>query len=182
MLCLAGPTGLEPATSGKAEPSWVCGKPGNYTLEPPIVHAAHCVCDRCPAYRQKLAAKRGVSDEDVLNEGIKAEGPLAEELVEYLLFIRPPNPGNAPIHFNPETRSPYVDIRKQWERLMTIASRMLGYELEGKRRTFFNFRHTGASHIAQRGKTPAHLLAVVQMMGDTSVATVNRHYFKIEPT
>lgn len=64
---------------------------------------------------------------------------------------------------------------------MTIASRMLGYELEGKRRTFFNFRHTGASHIAQRGKTPAHLLAVVQMMGDTSVATVNRHYFKIEP-
>ena len=39
----------------------------------------------------------------------------------------------------------------------------------------------GASHIAQRGKTPAHLLAVVQMMGDTSVATVNRHYFKMEP-
>jgi len=26
-----------------------------------------------------------------------------------------------------------------------------------------------------------HLLAVVQMMGDTSVATVNRHYFKMEP-
>jgi hypothetical protein len=73
-----------------------------------------------------------------------------------------------------------VDIRKQWERLMVIASRMLRYDLEDKRRTFFNFRHTGASHIAQRGKTPAHLLAVVQMMGDTSVATVNRHYFKME--
>jgi integrase len=58
---------------------------------------------------------------------------------------------------------------------------MLGYDLEEKKRTFFNFRHTGASHIAQRGKTPAHLLAVVQMMGDTSVATVNRHYFKMEP-
>jgi len=49
-----------------------------------------------------------------------------------------------------------VDTRKQWERLMEIASRMLG-------------------------KTPAHLLAVVKMMGDTSVATVNRHYFNIEP-
>lgn len=75
----------------------------------------------------------------------------------------------------------YVDIRKRWERLMEIASRMLGRELEGKKRTFFNFRHTGASHIAQRGKTPAHLLAVVKMMGDTSVQTVNRHYFDIEP-
>ena len=116
-----------------------------------------------------------------VNKGIKAEGPLAEELVEYLLSIRPPNPGNAPIHFNPETGNPYVDIRKQWERLMTIASRMLRCDLEGKKRTFFNFRHTGASHIAQRGKTPAHLLAVVKMMGDTSVATVNRHYFNIEP-
>jgi integrase len=116
-----------------------------------------------------------------VNKGIKAEGPLAEELVDYLLRIRPTNPGNTPIHFNPETGKPYVDIRKQWERLMTIAGRMLGYDLEEKKRTFFNFRHTGASHIAQRGKTPAHLLAVVQMMGDTSVATVNRHYFKMEP-
>ncbi len=57
---------------------------------------------------------------------------------------------------------------------------MLGYDLEGKKGQFFNFRHTGASHIAQRGKTPAHLLAVVKMMGDTSVATVNKHYFNIE--
>lgn len=57
---------------------------------------------------------------------------------------------------------------------------MLGYDLEGKKRMFFNFRHAGASHIAQRGKTPAHF-AVVLMMGDTSVATVNRHYFKMEP-
>ena len=64
---------------------------------------------------------------------------------------------------------------------MEIASRMLGRELADKKRTFFNFRHTGASHIAQRGKTPAHLLAVVKMIGDTSVATVNRHYFNIEP-
>jgi hypothetical protein len=27
----------------------------------------------------------------------------------------------------------------------------------------------GASYIALRGKTPAHMLAVVKMMGDTSV-------------
>jgi hypothetical protein len=35
---------------------------------------------------------------------------------------------------------------------MEIASRMLGRELEVKKRTFFNFRHTGASHIAQRAE------------------------------
>jgi integrase len=116
-----------------------------------------------------------------VNKGIKAEGPLAKELVEYLLSIRPPDPGNAPIHFNPETRSPYVDIRKQWGRRMTIASRVLGYELEGKRRTFFNFRHTGTS-ISRSAATPAHLLAVVQMMGDTSVATVNRITSRSSPT
>jgi hypothetical protein len=48
-----------------------------------------------------------------VNEGIKADGPRAEDLVEYLLSIRPPDPGNAPIRFNRETRSPYVDIRIQ---------------------------------------------------------------------
>jgi hypothetical protein len=30
---------------------------------------------------------------------------------------------------------------------------------------FLNFRHTGASRIAQRGRDPRHLLAVVKMMG-----------------
>ncbi len=43
-----------------------------------------------------------------------------------------------------------------------------------------NFRHTGASHIGQRGRDPRPLLAVVKMMGDTSVATVNRHYFNLD--
>ena len=114
-----------------------------------------------------------------VNKGIKARGPLAAELVDYLAAIRPPN-ASGPIHFNPSTGEPYVDIRKQWNRLLEIAGRMLGYDLEGKKGEFFNFRHTGASHIAQRGKTPAHLLAVVKMMGDTSVETVNKHYFNIE--
>ena len=114
-----------------------------------------------------------------VNKGIKARGPIARELVEYLLSIRPAN-ASGPIHPNPETGRPYVDIRKQWKRLLAIAADILGYELTGKKAKFLNFRHTGASHIAQRGRDPRHLLAVVKMMGDTSVATVNRHYFNLE--
>lgn len=34
--------------------------------------------------------------------------------------------------------------------------------------------------LAQRGRAARHLLAVVKMMGDTSVATVNPHYFNLE--
>jgi len=36
-----------------------------------------------------------------VNNGVDAQGPLANELVEYLLAIRPPNPGRMPIPFNP---------------------------------------------------------------------------------
>ena len=114
-----------------------------------------------------------------VNKGIKARGALAAELVDYLASIRPQK-ASGPIHANPETGSPYVDIRKQWNRLIEIASRMLGHELTGKKADFFNFRHTGASDIAQRGRDPKHLLVVVKMMGDTSVETVNRHYFNLE--
>jgi hypothetical protein len=39
------------------------------------------------------------------------------------------------------------------------------YELAGKKAKFLNFRHTGASNIAQRGRDPRHLLAVGKMMG-----------------
>ena len=99
--------------------------------------------------------------------------------MEYLLSIRPAN-ASGPIHANPETGRPYVDIRKQWKRLLAIAGEMLGYELTGKKAKFLNFRPTGASHIAQRARTARNLLAVVKMMGDTSVATVNRHYFNLE--
>jgi hypothetical protein len=58
--------------------------------------------------------------------------------------------GNGPIRFNPETGLPYVDIRKQLERLMVIASRMVRYDIEDKKRTFFHFRHTRISHRAAR--------------------------------
>ena len=114
-----------------------------------------------------------------VNKGIKARGSLAVELVDYLLSIRPAN-ARGLIHPNPVTGKPYVDIRKQWNRLVAIASRMLGYELTGKKADFFNFRHTGASHIAERARDASHLLSVVKMMGDTSIATVNRHYFNID--
>lgn len=52
--------------------------------------------------------------------------------------------------------------------------------LTPSRALLFNFRHTGASHIAERARDASHLLSVVKMMGDTSIATVNRHYFNID--
>jgi hypothetical protein len=59
------------------------------------------------------------------------------ELVEYLLSIRPPN-ASGPIPANPETGRPYVDIRKQWNRLLAIVAEMIGYELTGKKAKFLN--------------------------------------------
>ena len=50
------------------------------------------------------------------------------------------------IHPNPATGKPYVYLRKQRNRLNKIASRILGYELTGKKADFFNFRHSGTSH------------------------------------
>lgn len=114
-----------------------------------------------------------------VNKGIKARGALATQLVDYLLTIRPSNPSGY-IHPNPATGQPYVDMRKQWNRVIAIANRLLGYELTGKKADFFNFRHSGASHIAARARDAAHLLGVVRMMGDTSLATVNRHYFNFD--
>ena len=114
-----------------------------------------------------------------VNKGIKARGGLANELLEYLRSIRPKN-ARGLIHPNPATGKAYVDIRKQWNRLIEIANRLLGYQLTGKKADFFNFRHTGASHIAARSRDAHHLLGVVRMMGDTSLATVNRHYFNFD--
>lgn len=114
-----------------------------------------------------------------VNKGIKARGKLADKLVDYLLSIRPAN-ARGLIHPNPATGKPYVDIRKQWNRLIKIASRILGYELTGKKADFFNFRHSGASHMAMKGNKPKDLMSVVRMMGDTSLTTVNRHYFNID--
>ena len=59
------------------------------------------------------------------------------------------------------------------------ASVTQGRHFDG-RSSRINFRHTGASHIAARSRDAAHLLGVVRMMGDTSLATVNRHYFNLD--
>jgi len=114
-----------------------------------------------------------------VNKGIRAWGPLARPLVDYLWSIRPTNASGV-VHRNPATGGPYVDIRKQWSRLVAIASRMLGYELQDEKADFFTFRHTGASHIAERARDARALMLVVNMMGDTNVETVRRHYFNFD--
>jgi integrase len=81
------------------------------------------------------------------------------------------------VHANPATGAPYVDIRKQWSRLVAIASDMLGYALSGRKADFFTFRHTGASHLAEKTKNP---ILIAKMMGDTNVQTVMRHYFNLD--
>lgn len=110
-------------------------------------------------------------------KGITAEGPLAVQLVCYLRSIRPRG-ATGLVHPNPATGKAYVDIRKQWNRLITIASSMLGYELTGRKADFFTFRHTGASHLAEKiGHNP---MPLVKMMGDTSVETVRKHYCNLD--
>ena len=89
-----------------------------------------------------------------VNKGIKARGGLTVQFVDYLLSIRPKN-ARGLIHPNPATGKAYTDIRKQWKRLLSIAERMLGYKLTGKQSEFFNFRHSGASHIAARARREA---------------------------
>ena len=73
-----------------------------------------------------------------------------------------------------------MDIRKQWNRLIKIASGILGYELTGKKAEFFNLCHSGASHMAMRGNKPKDLMSVIRMPDDTSLTTVNPHYFNID--
>jgi hypothetical protein len=113
-----------------------------------------------------------------VNKGIKAYGRLARQLVDYLLAIRPRN-AKGYIHPNPATGKPYVDVRKQWDRLIAIASGILGYPLVNQKADFFTFRHTGATNIAQRASTRDELMRVVNMMGDTNVETVRRHYLQL---
>ena len=114
-----------------------------------------------------------------VNKGIRAYGVLAPRLVKYLLAIRPPN-ARGYIHPNPATGKPYVDLRKQWDKLIDIASGMLGYPLVNEKADFFTFRHTGASNLAQTARNKDELMRVVNMMGDTNVQTVVRHYLNIQ--
>ncbi len=86
------------------------------------------------------------------------------------------------IHPNPATGKPYVEIRKQWNRLVAIASRMLGYELTGRKADLFTFRHTGATDMASKARDGSDILDVVYMMGDTNIRTVEKHYFNFRRT
>jgi integrase len=99
-----------------------------------------------------------------VNKGIRAYGRLARPLVDYLLAIRPRN-ARGYIHANPETGKPYTNIRKQWDRLIAIASEMLGYPLVNEKADFFTFRHTGATTIAQMASNREELMRVVNRWG-----------------
>jgi site-specific recombinase XerD len=49
---------------------------------------------------------------------------------------------------------------------------ILDYKLDGRKADFFTFRHTGASHLAEKTKNP---VLIIKMMGDTNITTVMRH-------
>lgn len=112
-----------------------------------------------------------------VKKGIRAEGPIPQQLLDYVLSIRPTDAAGV-IHANPATNAQYIDIRKQFKRLIKIASKFLGYKLEGRKADFFTFRHTGASHLAEKTKNP---ILIVKMMGDTNVQTTRAgasHHFQ----
>ena len=108
-------------------------------------------------------------------KGVLLEGPLAPSLVDYLVSIMPAGRPKGLVHPSPKTGRPYVNIHHTWERLVVIANSMLpDNEQIGPEMIFYNWRHTGASDLAESGADP---VLIVRMMADTSLATVLRHYF-----
>jgi hypothetical protein len=109
-----------------------------------------------------------LADHKNKRKGITARGALHPKLLDYLLSIRPANASGL-VHPNPATGFAYVDIRKQWDHLIEIASRLLGYRLEGRKADFFNLRHSGASHIAASQRDARHLHAKQDGLTDLGV-------------
>lgn len=110
-------------------------------------------------------------------KGVNVEAPLKPELVRYLKTIMPDDgEPSGLVHPNPDTGLAYVNIRKQWLRLVEIANEILGddEQLTDEREHFYTWRHTGASHLAASSKDP---VLVMRLMGDTQLATVMKHYF-----
>lgn len=110
------------------------------------------------------------------SKGVKVHAALHPTLVRYLRRIR--SSDTALVHPNPTTGKAYVDIRKAWNRFVEIANEEFQKvdpkaKLEGKRAEFYTWRHTGASRLAEISNP----VLIVRMMGDTSLATVMKHYF-----
>jgi integrase len=103
------------------------------------------------------------------------EGPLQPILVAYLKTIYPGPGAKGLVHPNPATGLPYRNIRMQWFRLIELANKHLpaGQQIDAHER-FYCWRHTGASSLAASSGDP---VMVTKMMGDSSLATVMRHYF-----
>jgi len=111
------------------------------------------------------------------DKGVLVEGPLHPLLVQYLRSIRPSESPSGLIHPNPETGKAYATIPvKQWVKLKRIANSMLApnEQLTERRGHFYAWRASGASRLAAHGMDP---IKIVRMMGDTSLATVTKHYF-----
>ena len=110
------------------------------------------------------------------SKGVNVDAPLKPELVRYLKTIMPEGNPFGLVHANPDTGEAYVNIRKQWLRLVEIANEILepDEQLKDEREHFYTWRHTGASHLAASSKDP---VLVMRLMGDTQLATVMKHYF-----
>jgi integrase len=104
--------------------------------------------------------------------------PMRAPLRAYFEARHPGRAARGPVFPNPATGKPYTDVRKQWRRLLALANARLepadrirdGFKM-------YNLRHSGASALARAG-VPAKIIA--DLMGDTSIATVERHYFGFE--
>ncbi|MEO8382204.1 MAG: hypothetical protein ABI779_21260 [Acidobacteriota bacterium] len=59
-------------------------------------------------------------------KGVNVDAPLKPELVRYLKNIMPENDPAGLVHPNPDMRGAYVNIRKQWLRLVEITNEILG--------------------------------------------------------
>jgi integrase len=108
------------------------------------------------------------------SKGVEVRAPIAPSLVAYLLTIMVSDKPSGYVHPNARTGEPYVNIRRQWDRLVEIANAMLPDDEQIKDQVFYNWRHTGASELAATGADP---VMITRMMGDTSLATVMEHYF-----
>ena len=116
--------------------------------------------------------------------------PIDGALLAYLQTHHPGPGASGYVHPN-RAGQPYSDARKAWRTLIALTNIRLDRLARMRRRhglsplaepipphfPLNNLRHTGASHLARSGAVSAQ--AVVEMMGDLSLATVERWYFNV---